>query len=77
MKAIKIIFITVEVCCIIAVVCLSFSKVAEENMGHYFHAAYISLLTILAVAMQKEQQDIEWDNEDSEDYVMHIEDVEL
>jgi hypothetical protein len=33
-------------------------------MGHFFHAMYISLFTLLAVTCQKEQQAIEWEEKE-------------
>jgi hypothetical protein len=64
MKSVKVIFITVEICAICTVILLAFSESAVQNMGHFFHAAYISLLTLLAVTCQKEQQAIEWEEEE-------------
>lgn len=63
MKAVKIIFIVLEICCLVGVIKLAFSDVSEDM--EFFKAVYISLFSLLAVALQKEQQSIEW--EDDED----------
>ena len=63
MKAVKIIFIILEICCLVGVIKLAFSDVSEDM--EFFRAVYISLFSLLAVALQKEQQSIEW--EDDED----------
>ena len=62
MKAIKIIFISVEIACIIAVIILSFTSVSEDT--EIIKAIYTSLFCLLSVVMQREQQSIDW-NEDS------------
>ena len=64
MKEVKVILITVEVAVLICVICLAFSKVTED--AEFFKSVYISLLSLLAVAMQKEQQTIEWDKDEEE-----------
>lgn len=61
MKAIKILFISVEIACIIAVIILSFTSVNEDV--EMFKAIYTSLFCILSVVMQREQQSIDWDEE--------------
>lgn len=61
MKAIKIIFISVEIACIIAVIILSFTSVDEDT--EIIKAIYTSLFCLLSVVMQREQQSIDW-NED-------------
>ena len=61
MKAIKIIFISVEIACIIAVIILSFTSVDEDT--ETIKAIYTSLFCLLSVVMQREQQSIDW-NED-------------
>lgn len=61
MKAIKIIFISVEIACIIAVIILSFTSVSEDT--EIIKAIYTSLFCILSVVMQREQQSIDWDEE--------------
>lgn len=61
MKAIKIIFISVEIACIIAVIILSFTSVDEDT--EMFKAIYTSLFCLLSVVMQREQQSIDWDEE--------------
>lgn len=58
MKAIKIIFIVIEVCCLISVIWIAFS------FCNWVAAIYISLFSVLAVAMQKEHQLINWEEED-------------
>jgi len=66
MKAIKVIFISLELAALAAVLMLAFSTSAESTMGHYFRAAYISLFALFAVTMQREQQAIEWDGDDDD-----------
>ena len=61
MKAIKIIFISVEIACIIAVIILSFTSVDEDT--EIIKAIYTSLFCLLSVVMQREQQSIDWDEE--------------
>lgn len=61
MKAIKIIFISVEIACIIAVIILSFTSVDEDT--EIIKAIYTSLFCLLSVIMQREQQSIDWDEE--------------
>lgn len=61
MKAIKVIFISVEIACIIAVIILSFTSVSEDV--ETIKAIYTSLFCLLSVVMQREQQSIDW-NED-------------
>lgn len=61
MKAIKIIFISVEIACIIAVIILSFTSVSEDT--EIIKAIYTSLFCLLSVVMQREQQSIDWDEE--------------
>lgn len=63
MKAVKIIFIVLEICCLVGVIKLAFSDVSEDM--EFFRAVYISLFSLLAVALRREQQSIEW--EDDED----------
>lgn len=61
MKAIKILFISVEIACIIAVIILSFTSVDEDT--EIIKAIYTSLFCLLSVVMQREQQSIDWDEE--------------
>ena len=61
MKAIKILFISVEIACIIAVIILSFTSVDED--AEMFKAIYTSLFCILSVVMQREQRSIDWNEE--------------
>lgn len=61
MKAIKIIFISVEIACIIAVIILSFTNVDEDT--EIIKAIYTSLFCLLSVVMQREQQSIDWNEE--------------
>ena len=61
MKAIKIIFISVEIACIIAVIILSFTSVDEDT--EIIKAIYTSLFCLLSVVMQREQQGIDWNEE--------------
>ena len=59
MKAIKVIFISLELAALAAVLMLAFSTSAESD--HYVRAAFISLFAVVAVVMQREQQGIKWD----------------
>lgn len=61
MKAIKILFISVEIACIIAVIILSFTSVDEDT--EIIKAIYTSLFCLLSVVMQREQQSIDWNEE--------------
>lgn len=61
MKAIKIIFISVEIDCIIAVIILSFTSVDGDT--EIIKAINTSLFCLLSVVMQREQQSIDWDEE--------------
>jgi hypothetical protein len=61
MKAIKILFISVEIACIIAVIILSFTSVDEDT--EFIKAIYTSLFCLLSVVMQREQQSIDWDED--------------
>lgn len=61
MKAIKIIFISVEIACIIAVIILSFTSVNGDT--EIIKAIYTSLFCMLSVVMQREQQSIDWNEE--------------
>lgn len=62
MNNIKIIFLTMELACLAAVVMLSFTSCVEEV--ETIKGIYISLFAILAVIFQKEQQDLEWTEEE-------------
>ena len=61
MKQVKVIMIAVEIAALVGVIILAFSKVNED--AEFFKGAYISMLSLLAIVMQKEQQDIEWNEE--------------
>lgn len=67
MKGIKIIFIAMEVSMLLGVVMLSFMTDWKEHMetesSWMFHTLIV-LMALLAVVFQKEQQSIEWDEED-------------
>ena len=65
MKEVKIIFIAVEVAALIGVCMLAFTSSLSEE-GEFFRSVYTVLCAFLAVAMQKEQQNITW-NEDEEE----------
>lgn len=67
MQLVKIILIAVELACLAAVILLAFNPQwsAEHVMG-WFYSAYISLCSILAVILQREQQDIPWREEEGE-----------
>lgn len=51
-----------ELACLAAVVMLSFTSCVEEV--ETIKGIYISLFAILAVIFQKEQQDLEWTEEE-------------
>lgn len=63
MRGIKIIFIALEIGALIAVFMLSFSGALSED-GEFFKSIYTVLCALLAVAMQKEQQNIDWYEEE-------------
>lgn len=63
MKGIKIIFIALEIGALIGVFMLSFSGALSED-GEFFKSIYTVLFALLAVAMQKEQQNIDWYEEE-------------
>ena len=65
MKEVKVIFIAVEIAALISVVSLAFCDIQDEEMK-LFKSLYITVCAILAVTMQKEQQDIDWDEEQEE-----------
>ena len=67
MKSVKVILIAVEIAALIGVISLSFCKVSEDT--EFFKSAYISLLALLAVCMQKEQQAIDWEEDEEEQMV--------
>lgn len=63
MKLVKAILIAVEITALAGVIILAFSDVQDEEMN-FFKSMYIVLLSILEVVMQKEQQDIDWDEKE-------------
>lgn len=63
MRGIKIIFIALEIGALIGVFMLSFSGALSED-GEFFKSIYTVLFALLAVAMQKEQQNIDWYEEE-------------
>ena len=63
MKGIKIIFIAVELAALIGVAMLAFSGTLSEE-GEFFKSIYTVLCALLAVCMQKEQQSIDWYEEE-------------
>lgn len=66
MKSVRIIFIALEVACVLSVIFLAFSKVNEDM--EFFKSLYIVGLSLLAIMFQREQQDIYWmDDEDDEE----------
>ena len=62
MKEIKVIFIAVEIAALIGVIMLAFTSNLSEE-GEFFRSVYIVLCALLAVAMQKEQQSYDWEEE--------------
>lgn len=63
MRGIKIIFIALEIGALIGVFMLSFSGALSED-GEFFKSIYTVLCALLAVCMQKEQQNIDWHEEE-------------
>ena len=61
MKSIKLMFIAVEIAALYGVMYLAFSPEALSSES-FIKGMYIILFALLAVAMQKEQQGIEWDS---------------
>lgn len=61
MRQIKVLFITLEIACIICVVFLEFTEVSED--GEFFKSMYISLMAICAIVFEREQSLIEWEEE--------------
>ena len=65
MKLVKIILIVIEVTALVAVALLAFNY-DELEVEALIKGLYIVLFSLLAVAMQKEQQNIDWDEEEEE-----------
>jgi hypothetical protein len=65
MKLVKIILIVVEVTALVAVALLAFNY-NELEVDTLIKGLYIVLFSLLAVVMQKEQQSIDWYEEDEE-----------
>ena len=63
MKGIKIIFIALEIGALIGVFMLSFSGALSED-GEFFKSIYTVLFALFAVVMQREQQNIDWYEEE-------------
>lgn len=68
MKSVKVIFIIMEAFCLLGVIALAFSNPEVENG---MKALLISLFALNAVVFQKEQQSIDW-NEEDDSYVESI-----
>lgn len=68
MKQVKVIFIAAEIAALISVVCLAFCETRDEEMK-FFQGMYISLCALLAVVFQREQQSIEWYEDEEEETV--------
>lgn len=58
MKIVKITLIAAEICCLAGVALLAFNA-PECKDEEFFSSIYIVLLSVTAVVLQKEQQDIE------------------
>lgn len=71
MKVVKIICIVIEVSALVAVALLSFSDLEVET---YIKGLYTVLFSLLAVTFQKEQQSIDWDEEQEDNAEIEIED---
>ena len=68
MKSIKLMFIAVEIAALYGVMYLAFSPEALSSEP-FIKGMYITMFALLAVAMQKEHQAIEWnDSEEEEKY---------
>ena len=57
-QQVKIIFIVCEVCALLGVVLFVFLS----DMGEYLNQIIVVLFAVYAVAMQREQQAIEWED---------------
>lgn len=67
MKIIKLTFIGIELSCLATVVLLAFNPSwAQENKLGYFYSAYLVGCTLCAIATQKEQQQIPWDDDEEQ-----------
>lgn len=62
MKEIKVIFIALEIGALIGVCMLAFTSNLSEE-GEFFRSVYIVLCSLLAVVMQREQQCIDWEED--------------
>ena len=62
MKEIKMIFSAVEIAALIGVCMLAFTNNLSEE-GEFFRSVYIVLCSLLAVVMQREQQCIDWEED--------------
>ena len=62
MKEIKVIFCAVEIAALIGVCMLAFTSNLSEE-GEFFRSIYIVLCSLLAVVMQREQQNIDWEED--------------
>lgn len=65
MKSIKIIFIALEIAALVSTICLAFIEV-ESDEAELFKSWFLAVLPCFAVAMQQEQQSIDWDEESEE-----------
>lgn len=71
-RIVKIIFITAEIVSLIAIACLSFLE--NDNCDPWLRGYFIVALSLLAVVCQREQQYIDWyenDDEKDEEYISH------
>lgn len=61
MKSVKVILIAAEIASLYGVIFLAFTTIGAEE-EEFFRAIFISLFAVLAVTLQKEQQEIKWED---------------
>lgn len=77
MKSIKVIFIAAELASI-ACLAIFISHLCKQGSIETLEGIFTFLLAMVTVIFQKEQQSIEWDEEDEEGIsLLSVEDVEL
>ena len=76
MKGVKIIFIVAEIA---SIICLAMfiSHLCKQGTIEILEGVFTFLLAMLVMVFQKEQQSIEWDEEEDSAILISAEDVEL
>lgn len=67
MKSVKVILIAVEIASLLSIISLAFCDIQGDEQN-FFKSLYISVLSVFTVVIQREQQAIEW-NEEEDCYV--------